>query len=149
MWYWILHNFKRPLQVLNSIQYWLTVRYVIDCTDNCLSCLIFLADIINILQPLMILVFFTPKTFCCRFLRACVTVCPYVCDHMAKVWQHDILRTACWNFTQIYILQWLDFAVKRSKVKVTATFSGGGILILMDRRRKPSGLFRLHERFLH
>ena len=44
-----------------------------------------------------------------------------------KVWQfeHDILQTACENFTKFTIsvrlgiqMNWLDFEVKRSKVKI-------------------------------
>ena len=47
-------------------------------------------------------------------------------DHILKVCEHDILQTACGNVTKFTTnvqsgtkMNWLDFEIQRSKVKVT------------------------------
>jgi len=60
-----------------------------------------------------------PKAFCFPAVRV-----PSVCDRALKVCEHDILQTACENFTKFTtkvqletMMNWLDFKVKRSEVK--------------------------------
>jgi len=54
-------------------------------------------------------------------------VCPCLHDHILKVCEHDMLKTARENFTKFRIstqlrtkMKCLDFKVKRSKVKAKA-----------------------------
>jgi len=72
---------------------------------------------------------------CSRSCMVTVHVQLSMCDCILKVCEHDILQTAHENFTKFTAqvqfrtkVNCLDFEVKKSKVKVTASFSGGGIL---------------------
>ena len=56
-----------------------------------------------------------------------LTVCLSMCDHIRKVYERDILQNARGNFTKFASkvhfptkMNWLDFEIRRSDVKVTA-----------------------------